>query len=1408
MRRLFRRNWALGLSVALAIAAMLPAKLEAQDHYRTTRRRADGEPDVRKSDARKGFHLYGLADAAYSDIRNSNKQFYFGTCNLNGSLECDIGWAYSDKIPSILESFFYLDWAIGSPPSVRDSIVKKVPAAAGYANAMGGGWNMQYRGNTDGTDVLLPSDGQLGQYMSGAASTSDKTCRDHTHNLGAGNPLLPTSDCPETWGPLGWRGRRPVTESEFLAEARANPGTFKFEFWKIPAGEPEPTGKLDKVFGSFQTYGLISDYSKDEVCGGGALRTYGRVVKGLTAFSTCPDVDPTKPGYPLGLEIRFDAFTYGIPALQDVVYYQATITNNSLKVFGTGVDYDSLYFGPMPAGYSETQRNLIYHRPESGTIYSTVVCSHQSLPVCNGAKTVADLKASDVVAPALGGVAAPPYEWGTSAFIILKSPIGDLRNKLFSKPTSPFSSVPVPANVKDDTITFQHAHLCGFRACNKQSYQLDYKSNPDFAKRTFGMISSTEVNVLGNRPDPSALGGAVGGQILWHTFRSADWPAGPAVGPGPTQFPQIGGFNRWAPPGWDWNNDGTPDTLYFDTCSNKGPGNKTTLAGACVGLFSDTMPHSGPDASTRWLNGYNNVGGTATVGPISLKAGESVGFIFAGVGACCGAGQSDSIAVVSKVNAAIDHYMNFFLGPEPLPRDTIVGVEVVGGNTTVNHVTLTFTETAENSRDPFLVNLASKYATAVPGSPDYVLKSLNPSLVDSLNSLGQTFGTVTNGISAIGNFDKKYIFKSCDGGNTFTNNANCAPAPATGGQFAALGWLPYATLERDPVTGDLPNSYTDENVFGGTTFTYVIISESRGANLILQTGDAFTTVTVNGQPQNVCSANCATKVIAFAPSLFNPLSTSGPNARSVYVPASSQAGSTNPLVTVRTTSGEVEPSAIFVTPASSTPVPGTYTLTFWDSVHVTIRDSLDNDGKVRLGTISTVDAFKGSPAVVTRFGSVKLGGVGMNGAVVRNSFESPGTGFRIRVVQYAFTGTTAVLSGPDGATLVTNDLTETATPETFFSSTAFPGFRIGFNALTPLAFNTAIGEEFKVGGKVVNQLTKPFITTRLGQTTVGAAAEGGRYRITWTDKPFGPSEPFRIDATNPQRTDSAVNASLAARTVGQTALVTAATASAIGGVVTASDLVAVKLPFTIYNESFQRPVEVAMLRRASNTIKFGVGKDTATIHVPEDQWIPGDKLIFLEDVGAAGGGNAVTFSSFTLGCDPSLATYVYCNPIALLTPGSSNWITTKKGTEQRVTFNPFLTSRQQFTITVAAARTGDLVTAADLKSSIKSVRAVPNPYVAFTNYVNPRDPGNRTRPLLFTHVPPRGRIRIYTVSGQLVQQLSWTPADLNDTGDMIWDLRTREGLDVAGGLYMFMVTGLDATGKELASALGKFVIVR
>jgi hypothetical protein len=104
---------------------------------------------------------------------------------------------------------------------------------------------------------------------------------------------------------------------------------------------------------------------------------------------------------------------------------------------------------------------------------------------------------------------------------------------------------------------------------------------------------------------------------------------------------------------------------------------------------------------------------------------------------------------------------------------------------------------------------------------------------------------------------------------------------------------------------------------------------------------------------------------------------------------------------------------------------------------------------------------------------------------------------------------------------------------------------------------------------------------------------------------------------------------------------------------------------------------------------------------------------------------------------------------------------------------------------------------------------VPNPYIVFSNYNDPRPTALALqKPLLFTHVPSRGTLRIYTVAGQLVQQLTWTESDLNGTGDLLWDLRTREGNLIAGGMYLFMITGKDAAGSDLGSHMGKFVVIR
>ena len=64
----------------------------------------------------------------------------------------------------------------------------------------------------------------------------------------------------------------------------------------------------------------------------------------------------------------------------------------------------------------------------------------------------------------------------------------------------------------------------------------------------------------------------------------------------------------------------------------------------------------------------------------------------------------------------------------------------------------------------------------------------------------------------------------------------------------------------------------------------------------------------------------------------------------------------------------------------------------------------------------------------------------------------------------------------------------------------------------------------------------------------------------------------------------------------------------------------------------------------------------------------------------------------------------------------------------------------------------------------------------------------------------RCTIRIYTVRGELVQTLDH---DGSNDGYVAWDLRTKDNLDVAPGLYIFHVDGGDS-----GSSIGKFAIIK
>jgi hypothetical protein len=97
---------------------------------------------------------------------------------------------------------------------------------------------------------------------------------------------------------------------------------------------------------------------------------------------------------------------------------------------------------------------------------------------------------------------------------------------------------------------------------------------------------------------------------------------------------------------------------------------------------------------------------------------------------------------------------------------------------------------------------------------------------------------------------------------------------------------------------------------------------------------------------------------------------------------------------------------------------------------------------------------------------------------------------------------------------------------------------------------------------------------------------------------------------------------------------------------------------------------------------------------------------------------------------------------------------------------------------------------------------VPNPYVGSASFEPERFAisGRGERRIEFRGLPQRCTIRIYTVRGDLVQTLVH---DGGTEGYEAWDLRTKDNLDVAPGLYIFHVDG-----GELGNSIGKFGVIK
>ncbi len=116
----------------------------------------------------------------------------------------------------------------------------------------------------------------------------------------------------------------------------------------------------------------------------------------------------------------------------------------------------------------------------------------------------------------------------------------------------------------------------------------------------------------------------------------------------------------------------------------------------------------------------------------------------------------------------------------------------------------------------------------------------------------------------------------------------------------------------------------------------------------------------------------------------------------------------------------------------------------------------------------------------------------------------------------------------------------------------------------------------------------------------------------------------------------------------------------------------------------------------------------------------------------------------------------------------------------------------------------DSLDTGDLSSDMKNIKVVPNPYV-MTNLMEPALSNpflNQRRRLLFTHIPATCTIKIFTISGVLVDKI--IVENEPDNGIVHWDMLTREGLEIAAGMYLYHVES-QVTGDE---KLGKFAVIK
>jgi|WetSurMetagenome_2_1015567.scaffolds.fasta_scaffold04254_4 hypothetical protein len=108
------------------------------------------------------------------------------------------------------------------------------------------------------------------------------------------------------------------------------------------------------------------------------------------------------------------------------------------------------------------------------------------------------------------------------------------------------------------------------------------------------------------------------------------------------------------------------------------------------------------------------------------------------------------------------------------------------------------------------------------------------------------------------------------------------------------------------------------------------------------------------------------------------------------------------------------------------------------------------------------------------------------------------------------------------------------------------------------------------------------------------------------------------------------------------------------------------------------------------------------------------------------------------------------------------------------------------------------------QDQLNKIKVVPNPYVVThageQRLLSTQTSGRGEREVRFTYVPPGSKISIFTVRGELVRTLY---AEDLYVGDVYWNLRSEENIEVAYGVYVYVIDAPD-----IGTKMGKLALIK